>query len=543
MKEVAQIQYVQKSIVMQLVEHYRYCQRIIQTILRWGTRCLQYYCELGLTGIKIISIEGWRSFWARSKEWLLRNSRRRFRMWWRLVIGQFRRIASPFIPYYEWLVPISIKGIIPHGLKGLVRRILGSGDDRTTVDKLKSKTPLNEVVQVLQREKEKIPRHLQYSEREAIEFLRTAWLTKQTHRPLLVIGNGPSMSLVDARRLPVNPVIFRTNLFMFERNYPFGKRVDAMFWAVHRRLVHAALEVSIRHNLYDIGMFFYVANIRYHALSYFLADALRYESLFYPRFNHWCLMRLVPDIDARLTDRKKYSLLPTVGLQALATGLILGFRDIYLAGIDFYEDSVKRYAFDLPDYVEMNMAPIHKKPGYEQKSHGQAYDIDFLQMLERNFPTAKIYSLVPESYSSSLIPVAPILNHHWCVPTMEKDMSIFHNDLKNALEPGGQQSIGEASYKHPALIRGWAWDPSCSAMRVQVELRDIDNNVTASTKADEYLDQLDVESIGDAYHGFQFNLSRCKSNLADNTVRIVFIGSTGEVDGPLLKLPGNVSGW
>jgi len=55
----SQIQQIQRGIVVQLVRRY---QRIIGKLLRPGTRRRHYY-ELGLTGIRVILNEGWRSFW------------------------------------------------------------------------------------------------------------------------------------------------------------------------------------------------------------------------------------------------------------------------------------------------------------------------------------------------------------------------------------------------------------------------------------------------------------------------------------------------
>ena len=65
----SQIQYleskiyrIQRSIPMQLVNRY---QRVIDKLLRPGTRRRHYY-ELGLTGIRVILNEGWRSFFRKA---------------------------------------------------------------------------------------------------------------------------------------------------------------------------------------------------------------------------------------------------------------------------------------------------------------------------------------------------------------------------------------------------------------------------------------------------------------------------------------------
>jgi len=63
----SQLQQIQRSIPMQLVNRY---QRIVERLLRPGTRRRRYY-ELGLSGIRIILNEGWRTLW-----WRFKNYRR-----------------------------------------------------------------------------------------------------------------------------------------------------------------------------------------------------------------------------------------------------------------------------------------------------------------------------------------------------------------------------------------------------------------------------------------------------------------------------------
>jgi len=66
-EKVAQMQQIQHSIPMQLVNRY---QRIVEKLLRSGTRRRRYY-ELGLTGIRAILNEGWKSFFRQVKTHLL----------------------------------------------------------------------------------------------------------------------------------------------------------------------------------------------------------------------------------------------------------------------------------------------------------------------------------------------------------------------------------------------------------------------------------------------------------------------------------------
>jgi ubiquinone/menaquinone biosynthesis C-methylase UbiE len=60
------LQQIQRSIPMRLVNRY---QRIVEKLLRSGTRRRRYY-ELGLTGIRVILNEGWKSFFREVRAYL-----------------------------------------------------------------------------------------------------------------------------------------------------------------------------------------------------------------------------------------------------------------------------------------------------------------------------------------------------------------------------------------------------------------------------------------------------------------------------------------
>jgi len=71
----AQIQQINHGILIQLMNRYR---RVLDKLLRPGTRLRNYY-DLGLSGIRVILNEGWRSFFTRAKDHLTgRNTRPKF---------------------------------------------------------------------------------------------------------------------------------------------------------------------------------------------------------------------------------------------------------------------------------------------------------------------------------------------------------------------------------------------------------------------------------------------------------------------------------
>jgi len=84
-------------------------QKVLKKLLRPGTR-RHYYYGLVLTGIRVIRNEGWRSFWARFKGWL--------------VTSQFSRAANALLPYYHRFVPMRIQEMIPDRLREAVNRRL-----------------------------------------------------------------------------------------------------------------------------------------------------------------------------------------------------------------------------------------------------------------------------------------------------------------------------------------------------------------------------------------------------------------------------------
>ncbi|MFC1979663.1 glycosyltransferase, partial [Chloroflexota bacterium] len=83
----AQIHQIQRGIVIQLVSRY---QRVVEKLLRPGAR-RRYYYELGLTGIRVILNEGWRSFWSKF--------RRRLKLQTNLPIG----IGKELDHYQKWI--------------------------------------------------------------------------------------------------------------------------------------------------------------------------------------------------------------------------------------------------------------------------------------------------------------------------------------------------------------------------------------------------------------------------------------------------------
>ena len=187
-----------------------------------------------------------------------------------------------------------------------------------------------------------------------------------------------------------------------ENNYYFGKKADAFFWAVYNPILHDELHLVLQKKDYEVNRFFCPMS---------LIDKKRFERIesdnmhdlfFQPRFDHWKILSTVPEIARLLMGRP----LPTLGLQALATGLILGFREIHVIGMDFYQSTSIRYAFELPEKIKNGMSSVHTTPGYEKKAHNFETDLHAYHVIRNKFPEARIYSLSKNSYFTELAPIS-----------------------------------------------------------------------------------------------------------------------------------------
>lgn len=206
-----------------------------------------------------------------------------------------------------------------------------------------------------------------------------------TTRPLVIAGNGPSLLSLDYRQLPDNACVFRCNWFFLEDHYRFGRNVDAYFWSVHNEGMLRGLEEAVRIGGYRIGAYFSPVVFKEFSDESTLCSKLSFS----PAYNHWRIIAGNPTLAADMMARP----LPTQGIQMVATALELGFRDIHLVGMDFYQDPHSRYAWQVPPSVaDAWLGSKDLTPGYEA-CHEMAVDLRMLQHCMDWFPDARIRNL------------------------------------------------------------------------------------------------------------------------------------------------------
>ncbi len=115
------------------------------------------------------------------------------------------------------------------------------------------------------------------------------------------------------------------------------------------------------------------------------------------------------DIDAML---RRYELFEnkriTSGIYMVIAAMACGYKNIYIAGIDFYQDGL--YAFDTAKTNILNLYPnIDKKEGKGQM-HSLNFDMQIIQYLRDRYDI-NLYSICPDSYLAQHIPLNANKNH------------------------------------------------------------------------------------------------------------------------------------
>ncbi len=214
-------------------------------------------------------------------------------------------------------------------------------------------------------------------------------------KPVVIVGNGPSNVAPFSDSFPKDPVIFRMNWFFLEEEPTYGRRVDGYFWSIDTPALQHELGKRHRSKEYDFGAFFCPMRV----LSETGADELAIEGL-NPSFDHWSIIAEVPQLARSFMGRP----LPTQGFQVIAFALALGFRDLYISGIDLYASKEARYAYQVPKHIQAQLKKKDLTPGYENK-HDLGYDMRFFEATLENFPDARLRALSDSPFLQNLPPV------------------------------------------------------------------------------------------------------------------------------------------
>ena len=158
----------------------------------------------------------------------------------------------------------------------------------------------------------------------------------------IICGGGPSLAKIDYSRFPKDADIFRCNQFFKEEEYYVGRRVDLYMFggddSTAPNPYHTLMELA-RENAYDIDFErFFITNYAPEMLvnnGRFIVGSR--GTLLWRHLN--AMIKDNREVCPRLARHMEeqyiiFSHAPFAGVAAMALAVFLGYKDIYIAGID-----------------------------------------------------------------------------------------------------------------------------------------------------------------------------------------------------------------
>ncbi|MBZ7963614.1 alpha-2,3-sialyltransferase [Campylobacter sp. 2457A] len=229
----------------------------------------------------------------------------------------------------------------------------------------------------------------------------------------IICGNGPSLKEIDYKRLPKEYDVFRCNQFYFEDKYYLGKNIKYAFFnqGVFLEQYYTAKKLienqeyfieNIICSTFKIHKFY--DNFFQHFDTFFPECLLGYKILdSLKEFSSYIYFNEIYH-DQRITS----------GIYMCAIAIALGYKNIYLTGIDFYKNKninfntgENIYAYNLDQKYNIQAILGDVKPSY---FHGKEIDLKALKFLEKKYQVS-FFSLNPDSILAKNFPLAPLVNH------------------------------------------------------------------------------------------------------------------------------------
>lgn len=248
----------------------------------------------------------------------------------------------------------------------------------------------------------------------------------------IVAGNGPSLADIDYTRLPPPPPhscdsleqqsydVFRCNQFYFEDKYYLGREVCFAFAnpsvLFEQSYTYQTLTYKKEYNIQNIVVSeFHLnhLNTPYRLNKRLFSDIICGGDVLYLLADFFAFVR---------HNGLHYYKNITSGIYMCAFATALGYKKIYLAGIDLY--LTKPYAFDTmrPNLLTLN-------PDFTQTPssiHSPETDIEALMFLANTYGV-EFYTISPKSPLANHIPLADSINNNTFIVEEKQDNSI--NDM------------------------------------------------------------------------------------------------------------------
>lgn len=283
---------------------------------------------------------------------------------------------------------------------------------------------------------------------------------KNALTPALIAGNAPSLAQIEYSRLPLKYDAFRCNQFYFEEKYFVGKDVKVACFADQTLFaqIYTALLLNAR-NEYRINSVFLNnkrdfggENAEYEQNMQVLLNSFTQEYFINRVYDGAHSQNIAEFLEWLILNQLYFYKHPTTGILLCAIAVALGHKEIYIAGIDFYQgnnayafNSLSQNLLNFDKYMVGFITDIENSQ-HTESYHSKDFDLACLEFLNKKYG-AKFYSLCPKSPLSNYIPLAPITNNTFvseekpkdfiadiALPPKEAYMQFFTQDYKTRLD-------------------------------------------------------------------------------------------------------------
>ncbi|MBT0864966.1 alpha-2,3-sialyltransferase, partial [Campylobacter coli] len=220
---------------------------------------------------------------------------------------------------------------------------------------------------------------------------------------VIIAGNGPSLQSINYQRLPKKYDIFRCNQFYFEDKYYLGKNIKAAFFNPYPFLqqYHTAKQLVFNNEYKIENIFCSTFNLPFIEKDNFI-------NKFYDFFPDAKLGHKIIENLKEFYSYIKYNEIYlnkriTSGIYMCAIAVALGYRNIYLCGIDFYEGEII-YPFEAMSKNIKKTFPWIKDFN-PSNFHSKEYDIEILKLLESIYKV-NFYALCDNSALINYFPLS-----------------------------------------------------------------------------------------------------------------------------------------
>ncbi|WP_104696795.1 MULTISPECIES: alpha-2,3-sialyltransferase [unclassified Helicobacter] len=212
-------------------------------------------------------------------------------------------------------------------------------------------------------------------------------------KPIIVAGNGPSLAKIDYARLPRDFDVFRCNQFYFEDKYFLGKKIKGAFFNPGLFFEqYFTLKNLVLSGEYEIEKF-YCSLMLWPTEGRILSDDFQF---FYPDVT--LVYKLFKEFQELHTFLKfndlYYHKRITSGVLMVLVAAIIGYRDIFITGIDFYESQNYVFINNQPNIC--SLVPSFSSGDVKTQNHTKDIDLQTLDFARKYF-NLKLYSISPES--------------------------------------------------------------------------------------------------------------------------------------------------